>query len=55
VTVGGDWPWWETIAGSSHTWRYNGGRAYVVCTLCAERRDAITGRVITPRRRPAAR
>jgi hypothetical protein len=33
-------------AGHEHSWRFDGDDPYVLCD-CGERRDALTGRIIT--------
>lgn len=40
----------KRVDGKLHSWRFDGDDPYVLCVYCDERRDALTGRVITPGR-----
>jgi hypothetical protein len=34
-------------ADSQHSWRFDGDDPYILCIYCGERRDALTGAVLT--------
>lgn len=46
-------PFSQRVDGPWHSWRWDGDDPRVICHYCNEMRDALTGRVIIPGRRPA--
>lgn len=37
----------DEIAVCSHSWRFDGDDPYIACIDCGERRDALSGNVVT--------
>lgn len=50
---GDECPFSERVDGKWHSWRFDGDDPRIICHYCGEMRDALTGAVITPGRRPS--